>query len=133
MTGMLGKQAHLGWPLRGAELRLDAEAVPKGHFAQRHSDSPVRDVMGGVDQALTGQLDNAFLEARLKVKVESRRQTPDRPENLLGVLGRAEFLLSMAASALVQHQQRSPDSMEVRWDDLVHIFHDAHDAHRRRG
>src|SRR5256885_11269014 len=102
MTGMLGKQAHLGWPLRGAEVRLDAEPVPKGHFAQRHSDSPVRDVMGGVDQALTGQLDNAFLEARLKVKVECRRETPDCPEDFFGVLRRAEFLLGMAASAPVQ-------------------------------
>src|SRR3954463_36962 len=49
VTGMLGKKAHFRWPFGRIELRLDAETMPEGHFAQCHSDSAIRNVMRRVD------------------------------------------------------------------------------------
>src|SRR6185312_6526454 len=76
---------------------------PETAFGESNSQAAIAQVVDGFRQAFVDDSANCLLNAPLIFHVERRRQTPQRIENHLGVLGTSKALMVATPVAAEQH------------------------------
>ncbi len=119
----------------GAKVDRRADAVRKSALRQSDRQAAFRAVFGGFQQTSADHLHESFLQRRFLFQFQRRRKPPNLAQQLLCVLGGAEFGLDIRGVSRFRSsddKQRKSGLAEIGADGFVHVFHDSHDANHRR-